>query len=191
MRAREIGSNDSDEDGDMGSELTRAAAQARLHRYFVQTLHALPPEAALAHAHPEIPHARFHRGVVLPAADADPDTGLEFFDIAYWVTGTTPDTVDRSFDHIVRLWRELGWPITTDRPTRPRAVYTHTPDHFGLTVRQSVDGSVSLAGSTPPFPIGSPEPKPLPQNIEHPSASAAAPGVTAPRPTPWQDSGSR
>ncbi|WP_067902233.1 hypothetical protein [Nocardia vaccinii] len=174
----------------MRSELTRAQAQDRLYRYFVQTLRALPAELALSLVHPKLPKARFHNGVVLPFDENDPDVDLEFFDIAYWVIGTTSDSADESFDLVVRVWQEFGRPIRTDRSSRPRAAYTYTADGYGLSVRQSVDGSVSLAGSTPPFPAHPREGRPLPESIEHPGAAAeSGPAVLPPdtehRSTPW------
>ncbi len=184
--------NESDEDGGMRAELTRAQAQDRLYRYLAQTLRALPAELALSLAHPEIARARFHGGVVLPCDETGQDVDREFFDIAYWVTGTTPATADETFDLVVRVWRESAWPVRTDRGSRPRAAYTSTADGFGLSVRQSVDGSVSLAGSTPPFAARSPEGSPLPERIEHPpgaraeSGRAILPPDTGHRWTPWR-----
>lgn len=176
----------------MRSEITQSTARKQLYRYFVRTLRALPAELALSLFHPEIPQAQLHNGVALPCEDTDQEFDSEFFDIAYWVTGTTPDTVDEYFDLIVRSWNEFGWPTRTDRSSRPRAAYTRTSDRFGLSVRQSVDGSLSISGSTPPFAADSAVGKPLPQFIEHPLGTPAEAGPATPstetdkhRSNPW------
>ncbi|WP_147471730.1 hypothetical protein [Nocardia stercoris] len=155
----------------MRTELTQTAARKRLHRYFVGTLRALPANLTLALVHPEIPQARFHNGVTLPCDDSDEDVRAEFFDIAYWIIGTTPDNVDGIFESVIRFWIELGWPIQTDHGPRPRAAYARTSDNFSLSLQQSIDGYVSLAGSTPPFSPGPAEESPLPERIEHPLAA--------------------
>ncbi|MFJ4658122.1 hypothetical protein ACIP5Y_43220 [Nocardia sp. NPDC088792] len=150
---------------------TQAAARAQLQRHFAETLRALPAGLALVQWHPELPKAGLPRGVTLPWDESDPDDVLEFFDLGYWVLGTTPDTSDRYFDLILEVWRELGWPTRTDRDARPRTGYGSTPDGYGLTVTQSINGYLSLAGSTPPFPAGSDEGDPPPLRIDRPGTT--------------------
>ncbi|WP_040790840.1 hypothetical protein [Nocardia paucivorans] len=150
------------------SPTTQAAARAQLLRHFTETLRALPMESALALQHPDFPMAGFHHGVILPF-DEDPDATLEFFDISYWVIGATPDTSDRYFDQVMHVWHAQGRTTRTDRNTRPRTGYTRTSDGYGLTITQSVNGYLSLSGSTPPFVHGSIEGDPLPARIDHPA----------------------
>ncbi len=110
------------------------------------------------------------RGVTLPFADDGRDVTSEYFSIGYWMIGTTPDTVGRYFDLVVRAWTEFGWPTRTDPDHfRTRAADTHTPDGYELAIQRSVNGWLSLSGSTCPFPVGSTAGDPLPRVIEHPA----------------------
>lgn len=152
---------------------TQAAARAELLRHFTATLAVLPTELSLALRHPDLPKAVFHRGVTLPWNANDPDDILEFFDISYWVLGTTPDNSDRYFDLVLRAWGGQGWVTRTDGDERPRTGDTRTSDGYGLTVSQSVNGYLSMSGSTPPFAFDSDEGDPLPTRIDHPAESAA------------------
>ncbi|MEU1985405.1 hypothetical protein [Nocardia sp. NPDC019395] len=150
----------------------------------MRTLHALPVGTTLSRAHPDLPRAQLHSGVTLPAHESAGKVDAAFFDIAYWVIGAPPDSAATYFDLIVRFWNRSGWPIRTDRDSGPRAAYTRTPDHVGLSVRGSIDGHVSLSGSTPPFAVDSSVGPPLPASIEHP--------LTAPdrfNPTPGRRTG--
>lgn len=181
-----------EEDNWMSSESTQAAARKQLYRHFVRTLRALPVESALSLLHPDLPRARLHNGVTLPWDVTDPNIDSVFFDIAYWITGTAPDDTDRYFELIVRSWNAFGWPTRIEGDTPPRAAYTRTSDHFGMSVRQTVDGYLSLAGSTPPFAPDTAEGTPLPQIIPHPLGTPKEPGSTTPSPdagkqrsTPW------
>lgn len=153
----------------MPSATTQAAAREQLLRHFTETLRVLPPELALALRHPDLPKAAFHHGVNLPWDDSDPDDLLEFFDIRYWVLGTTPDTSDRYFDLVMRAWSEQGWATRTDDDPGPRTGYARTSDGFGLTITQSVNGYLSIAGTTPPFASDSAEGAPLPATIDRPA----------------------
>ncbi|MET9485809.1 hypothetical protein [Nocardia sp. NPDC006630] len=153
----------------MPSATTQGEIRAQLLRHFTETLRAVPAELALALRHPDLPAAAFHRGVRLPWDESDPDNLLEFFDIRYWVLGTTPDTSDRYFDLVLRAWREQGWAIRTDDDARPRTGYTQTHDGYGLTLTQSVNGYLSMAGSTPSFAPDSDEGSPLPARIDRPA----------------------
>ncbi|WP_063060514.1 hypothetical protein [Nocardia sienata] len=148
----------------MTSEPTQWAAREQLYRYFVLTLRTLPVGSALALSHPELPHAHLHAGVTLPAKDF----AAEFFDMAYWVIEAPSEIRSDYFELVVQSWNRFGWPTRTDRDNPPRAAYTRTPGHAGLSVRESVGGYVSLSGSTPPFAVGSPAGMPLPEVIEHP-----------------------
>lgn len=163
----------------MNPELTQAAAREQLYRHFLRTLHSLPAGAVLSASHPELPEARLHPGVILPVDDSATEVDAEFFDIAFWVVAPPPGTESEYFDLIVQAWDRFGWPTRTDRDSRPRAAYTRTPDHVGLSVRESVDGFVSLSGSTVPFAVGSPAGPPLPELIEHP-LTAPKESATAP-----------
>lgn len=153
----------------MPPQTTQAAARAQLLRHLTETLRILPTESALALQHPDLPAAGLHRGVTLPFDDNDPDDILEFFDISYWVIGTTPDTSDRYFDLVIHAWCDHGWATRTDRNTRPRTGYARTSDGYGLTITQSVNGYLSMSGSTPPFASDSVEGNPLPSRIDRPS----------------------
>ncbi|MEV6430374.1 hypothetical protein [Nocardia sp. NPDC051463] len=148
---------------------TEAAARQQLHLYFIETLRMLPPELSLALHNPAIPKARFGIGITMPCDDDRDDndeTGQKYFDISYWITGTTPDTSDAYFDLVTKVWNSLGRPVRTDRKSRPRAAFTRTADGYGLTLQQSVNGYLSLSGSTPPFPSDALGGSPLPTTIE-------------------------
>ncbi|WHM40795.1 hypothetical protein [Streptomyces sp. BPTC-684] len=145
---------------------TQAAIRAQLLRHFTATLRALPAELALALRHPDLPTATFHRGVNLPWDPNDPDSLLECFDIRYWVLGTTPDTSDRYFDLVMRAWTDQGWVTRSDRNSRPRSGYTQTPEGYGLSLTQSVNGYLSMSGATPPFAPDSAAGDPLPVRID-------------------------
>ncbi|MEU7633773.1 hypothetical protein AB0C34_27980 [Nocardia sp. NPDC049220] len=148
---------------------TQATARAQLLGHFTETLRILPAESALALRHPDLPVAGFHHGVTLPFDEDDPDSVLEFFDISYWVIGATPTNSDQYFDLMIRAWRDHGWTTRTDRNTRPRTGYARTFAGYGLTVTQSVNGYLSMSGSTPPFASDSVEGSPLPPQIDRPS----------------------
>lgn len=166
-------------DGGMNSEQTQAAARKQLYGYFRQMLRVLPVESALSLVHPELPQAGLHRGVTLPYEETATEVVTEFFDISYWITGIAPDVADEYFDLIVRSWSRDGWPTRTDRTVRPRAAYTRTPDRYGLSVRESVNGYLSLSGSTPPFAPGTPEGPPPPQRIERTETRSSRTGPWA------------
>ncbi|WP_040720378.1 hypothetical protein [Nocardia veterana] len=180
-----------DEPASHGSEAGGAATEParRLFRYLERTLIALPIDVRLALSHPRIPGARFHGGVLLPCVDGRADT--VFFDIAYWIIGVPADRLDWTFDLIVRGWSEAGWPVDVGRLSRPRAAFARTSDGFGLAVRQSVDGDLSLAGSTPPFFPGTGVEFAFPETIVHPGAgmdepySVSSADAPAEAPTPW------
>lgn len=148
---------------------TQAAIRAQLLRHFTATLRAVPAELALTLRHPDLPKAAFHHGVTLSWDQSDPDNVLEFFDIRYWVLGTTPDTSDRYFDLVMRAWDDQGWATRNDRDSRPRNGYTQTPDGYGLAITQSLNGYLSIAGATPPFAPDSAVGDPLPTRIDRPS----------------------
>ncbi|MFE7802176.1 hypothetical protein [Nocardia sp. NPDC057440] len=152
----------------MSPEATEAMARRRLHQYFIETLHMLPPNFTLSLHNPAAPLARFHTGITLPCDDNDDDgIGPKYFDISYWILGSTPETSDLHFDLLVRGWRQRGWTTKPDRDARPRAAYTRTPDSYGLTIQQSINGYLSLSGSTPPFPSDTAGANPLPATIEN------------------------
>ncbi|MET8422589.1 hypothetical protein [Nocardia sp. NPDC004860] len=152
----------------MPTATTQSAARAQLLRHLGETLRALPAELSLTVRHPDLPKAVFHRGVTLPWDDGDPDSPLRFLDIRYWVLGTTPETSERYFESVLRAWTEQGWATSSDPNQLPRAAYARTPDGFGFALTQSVNGYLSLAGSTPPFEPESEAAEPLPTTIEHP-----------------------
>lgn len=146
----------------------------------MRTLRSLPAGAVLALSHPELPEARLHSGVVLPVDEYAAEVAAEFFDIAYWVVAASPGPEDDYFDLVVQSWNRFGWPIRIDRDSRPRAAYTRTPDQVGLSVRESVDGFVSLAGSTVPFAVGLSAGPPFPDAIEHPLTAPQEPVTETP-----------
>lgn len=151
---------------------TQAEARAQLLRHFTGTLRALPAELALALWHPDLPKARFHDGVTLPANQIDADIVLfASFDIRYWVLGTTPETCDQYFDAVMRVWSDQGWPTRTLSTSRPLAGNARTPDGYGFSLTQSVSGYLSMAGSTPLFVAESDTGDPFPTRIDHPAAS--------------------
>lgn len=148
---------------------TQPEARAQLLRHFTETLRILPIEFALALRHPDLPKAWLHHGVTLPYQYNDLDVVSEFFDITYWVIGTTPDTADRYFDLVMRAWGDQGWETRIDRNSRPRVGHVRTSDGYGLAIRQTVNGYLSMSGSTPPFASGSVEGNPLPSRIDRPA----------------------
>ncbi|MFI1915038.1 hypothetical protein [Nocardia sp. NPDC020380] len=144
---------------------TQATVRAQLLRHFTATLQALPAGTALVLRHPDLPRAALHNGITLPWNASDPDDALEFFDIRYWMLGATPDSSDAYFDLVLRGWDEKGWATRTDREARPRTGYAETPDGYGLTLTQSVNGYLSMAGTTPPFPADSEAGSALPARV--------------------------
>ncbi|MEU6580747.1 hypothetical protein [Nocardia sp. NPDC046763] len=153
----------------MATATTRAAARAQLLRHFDATLRSLPAGVGLTLRHPDLPNAVFHNGVTLSWDGSDPDNTLVFLDIRYWVLGTTPETCDAVFDLVLRAWSEQGWATSTE-DAFPRAGYARTPDGYGFALNQSLNGYLSLAGTTPPFDPESEAGEPLPTHIDHPSA---------------------
>ncbi|MGW5385181.1 hypothetical protein [Nocardia sp. NPDC003963] len=171
----------------MNPEPTQTRARERLYRHFVRTLRSLPAGSALSLSHPDLPEAQMHAGVILPVGDYTAEADTEFFDIAYWVVAASPETEHDYFDLIVQSWNRFGWPIRIERASRPRAAYTRTPDRSGLSVRESVDGFVSLSGSTAPFAVGSPAGRPLPESIRHPLTAADGPASATDAPGAAED----
>ncbi len=142
-------------------------ARLRLYWYFRETLRLLPPELSLSVEHPELPHARFRAGITLPVGDDD-ESELENFDICYWVVGSAPEESDRHFRDVVRVWRDLGWPLRVHRDRRPRTTAARTGEGYSFSVAQSAEGYLSLSGVTPPY-YAEPVPgRPFPPVIEHP-----------------------
>lgn len=134
----------------------------------------LPTRFSLARSHPTAPNAVFGPGNSLPCDDrASTISEANYFDIGYWVVGTTPATADADFALVTAAWKALGWSTETDRASRPRACYCRTPDGYGLTVQYSVDGHLSLSGSTPAFPLEPAEHDAWPESIAHPLARPA------------------
>lgn len=155
----------------MPKQFTQATARDRLRHHLIRTMDALPAESRLVLYHPDLPRARFHRGVTLPFAHDGQEVVSEYFTIGYWITGITPDTADRCFDQIVRFWSELGWATSVDRgDPRTQAADSHTPDGYALHLQRSINGYLSLSGWTPPFPVGSLVGDPLPQVVVRPAA---------------------
>ncbi|MFD0360060.1 hypothetical protein ACFQZZ_01175 [Nocardia sp. GCM10030253] len=158
----------------MSPAATEAAARRHLHEYFIETLRTLPPKLSLALYNPAIPTARLGTGITMPCNDDDDSDGIgpKYFDISYWLVGTTPDASDAHFDLVTKAWNSMGWGVQTERNSRPRAAFTRTPDGYGLSIQQSVNGYLSLSGSTPPFPPGTAGGNPLPTTIGHPGVPA-------------------
>lgn len=144
---------------------TQAEARAQLLRHFTATLRALPPELSLALRHPDLPHAGLHRGVVLSEDLNHPDDGWATFDIRYWVLGTTPDTCDGYFDLVTGVWREWGWATRDGGAARTDTGWADTPDGYSLVLTRSVNGYLSMAGSTPLFLRDSVVGEPMPTRI--------------------------
>ncbi|ATY14126.1 hypothetical protein CU254_29680 [Amycolatopsis sp. AA4] len=80
---------------------TQAAVRARSLEYFTETLRALPSGTALVRWHPDLPKARFHRGVTL-SDDYGLDETRRSFDIAYWMLGPTAATCAQYLDLTMR-----------------------------------------------------------------------------------------
>ncbi|WAL68798.1 hypothetical protein ORV05_13835 [Amycolatopsis cynarae] len=143
---------------------TQAAARTQLLRHFTETLCALPPEVSLALRHPDLPHAVLHGGVVLSGDLNHPD-GWATFDIRYWILGTTPNTCDRYFDLVTGAWREWGWASRDEGDARIRMGWADTPAGYGFALTRSVNGYLSMAGSTPLFLRDSVVGEPMPTRI--------------------------
>nr|WP_148085566.1 hypothetical protein [Streptomyces sp. CEV 2-1] len=122
-------------------------------------------ELSLALRHPDLPHAGLHRGVVLSEDLNHPDDGWATFDVRYWVWGTAPDTRDRYFDLVTEVWREWGWATRDGGAARTRTGWADTPDGYGLALTRSVNGYLSMAGSTPLFLRDSVVGEPMPTRI--------------------------
>lgn len=149
--------------------MTQAEVRARLLGHFAETLRALPSGSALVLLHPDLPKARFHRGVTL-SDDYGRDETRRFFDIAYWVLGATAETSDQYLDLTMRSWRERGWATEFFAEPPPSAGYASTSDGYGFAIRRSLEGYLSIAGTTPVFAADSPEGDPLPDRIDRPAA---------------------
>ncbi|MFF8918344.1 hypothetical protein ACF08M_34860 [Streptomyces sp. NPDC015032] len=157
--------------------VTQATARAQLLRHLTETLRALPAELSLALWHPDLPKARMHDGVTLFGSpfdddDADGDEGGDIgrsavFDIRYWVVGTTPDTSGVYLDMVMRVWSDRGWTTRTSRDSPPLHGVAHSPDGCGFSIWQSINGYLSMSGTTATF-IVDPNPKaPFPDRIDH------------------------
>ncbi|MER5302527.1 hypothetical protein ABT039_24100 [Streptomyces lasiicapitis] len=159
-------------------EATQAAVRAQLLRHYTETLAALPAELALVRSHPDLPKAVFH-GYTAPH-DYDPihdyDWLWEKFSIGYWLLGTTPESCERYFDLVLGVWSDRGWLTGTTGTSRPRSGGAKIPGGYGLGVTQSMNGYLSIVGSTPPFPVDSAAGDPLPDRIDHPSRSDGSDG---------------
>lgn len=144
---------------------THATARAQVLEYLISTLRSLPAELALSLRHPDLPHAALHHGVTLPSDPCDPDEAFGCLDIRYWVLGTTPDAADHYTDLVLQAWEALGWEPRNDRDAHPRSAYARTPDGYALTLTQSVNGYLSVAGTTPPFARDSAAEAPFPSRL--------------------------
>ncbi|WP_158684490.1 hypothetical protein [Amycolatopsis orientalis] len=149
---------------------TQAVVRARLLSHFTETLRALPSGSALVLRHPDLPNAVFHSGLTL-ADDYGRDETRRFFDIAYWVLGATAETSGQYLDLTMRSWRARGW-ATEFRANPPSAGYARTSDGYGFAIRCSINGYVSMAGTTPVFAADSPEGDPFPCRIDRPVVAA-------------------
>ncbi|MFF0628743.1 hypothetical protein [Streptomyces sp. NPDC004296] len=163
--------------------VTQGAARAQLLRHLTEMLRALPAELSLALWHPDLPKARMHDGVTLAGSrfddaesdvDADGDEGGDVgrsavFDIGYWVVGTTPDTSGRHLDMVLRVWNERGWTTRTFRDSPPLHGFARSPDGYGFGVRQSINGYLSMSGTTPAFMVAPNPEAPFPERIDHPA----------------------
>lgn len=151
---------------------TQAVARARLLGYFTETLRALPSGSALVLRHPDLPKAVFHHGVTL-SDDYGRDETRRFFDIAYWVLGATAETSDQYLDLTMRSWRDQGWATEFRAKPPVSAGYARTSDGYGFAIRRSLNGYLSMAGTTPVFAADSPEGDPMPGRIDRPAVGSA------------------
>lgn len=153
---------------------TQASVRARLRLDLTDTVRMLPAGLALVLGHPDLPKAWLGSGVSLPVNEFDlddvddPDVVLAVFTILYWVLGAVPETADRCFDLVVRTWAERHWPTRTDRNSRPCVGHGHarTPEGYEFAVVQSVNGYLSVSGTTPTFTRDSTEGSPFPPRID-------------------------
>ncbi|WP_380236757.1 hypothetical protein [Kitasatospora aburaviensis] len=139
--------------------VSRAAACAQLLRHFTETLRTWPAGTALALRHPDLPKAVLHGGVTMGLAldfdEEGPDDASAVFTIRYWVIGATPENSDRYFDLLVAAWQADGRPTRVEQ-AHPRAGYAETTDGYRLSASRSLNGYLSVAGSTPPFRLRGP-----------------------------------
>ncbi|MFC5887437.1 hypothetical protein RMN57_22905 [Kitasatospora sp. CM 4170] len=153
--------------------MTESAARAQLLQHLTETLRNLPAGSALVRLHPDLPKAAFNAGATVrfehDLADVDETIVPARFNIAYWVSGLSPADSDRNFDLLLEAWRDSGWRTNATRDAGPRAGYADTIDGFHLALQQSVQGYLSLHGSTPRFWPGPDEGSPLPDRIDHPA----------------------
>lgn len=161
--------------------VTQAAARAQLLRHLTETLRSLPAELSLALWHPDLPKARLHDGVTLfgsPFDDDDDEAGSAdgqgwdigrsaVFDIRYWMVGTTPDTSGTYLDLVMRAWGDRGWTTQASRDSMPLAGYAQSPDDYGFSVLQSINGYLSVSGTTPTFVFDANPGDPFPDRIGH------------------------
>lgn len=147
------------------AEPTQEAAKARLRTHFAEILRCLPPGTALVLRHPELPGAVFHHGVTL-SCDYGLDESRRFLDIRYWLLGAGPENCARYFGLVTGYWEARGWTRTSSPDS---AGYADAPDGYGFSITQSVNGYLSVSGSTTPFPAGSAEGDPMPDRIDRPS----------------------
>ncbi|MBB1154266.1 hypothetical protein [Amycolatopsis dendrobii] len=151
---------------------TQAEVRVRLLGHFTETLRALPSGSALVLRHPDLPKAVFHNGVAL-SDDYGRDETRRFFDIAYWVLGAAAETSEEYLDLTMRSWRDRGWATEFEADPSLSAGYARTADGYGFAIRRSLNGYLSMAGTTPVFPADSPEGDPLPGRIDWPAVGSA------------------
>ncbi|WP_143203605.1 hypothetical protein [Streptomyces sp. CB01580] len=162
----------------MLSIVTQAASRAELLRHLTETLRALPAELSLALWHPDLPKARMHDGVTPFGSpfddDADADEGGDVgrsavFDIRYWVVGTTPESSGAYLDMVMRVWSDWGWTTRTSKVSPSLDKFAHSPDGYGFSVRQRINGYLSMSGTTPTFMVDPNPTDPFPARIDHPA----------------------
>ncbi|MFJ1755036.1 hypothetical protein [Kitasatospora sp. NPDC088134] len=167
-------------------DLTENEARGLLLRHLTETLRALPAGTALVHRHPGLPTAVFGNERVVPSDDVLYEPGerddTAYLRAAYWVLGVEPfDSAEAAeaaagaagpdplLEAVLAAWRRSGW-RTRLADHHPRVASGEAPDGFGVSVRRSLQGHLSVFGSSPVFRARPADPpfEPLPDRIDHP-----------------------
>ncbi|MFI6062810.1 hypothetical protein [Streptomyces sp. NPDC051286] len=88
--------------------------------------------------------------------------------------GTTPDTSDRFFDLVTGVWCEWNWATREEGHAPTRTSRADAPDGYTLVLTRSVNGYLSMAGSTPLFLRDSVAGDPMPTRMARQDGEAVS-----------------
>jgi hypothetical protein len=70
---------------------------------------------------------------------------------------------------VMRVWNDRGWTTRTSTDSPPLDGFAHSPDGYGFSVWQSINGYLSMSGTTPTFMVDPNPGDPFPDRIDHPA----------------------